>query len=53
VVERLPGEAHAEVAQVREVRGAQPAGFMDLGEEDFLGWPGRGTPALDVPLQGP
>jgi hypothetical protein len=38
---------------VREVRGTQPAGLVDLGEEDLLGRPGLGPPPPDMPLQGP
>jgi hypothetical protein len=53
VRERRPGDRHPQLGQVGEVAGAEPAGFVDLGEEDFLGWAGRGPPALDVPLQGP
>ena len=36
VRERLPGDGHAHVAHVGEVRGAQPARLMDLGEVDLL-----------------
>jgi hypothetical protein len=53
VGERLALDRHAQGVHVREVTGAQPAGFMQLGEEDFLGWPGLGPPAPNVPLQGP
>ena len=53
VGERLPLDGHAQVAHVREVAGAQPAGLVHLGEEDFLGRPGLGPPALDVSLQRP
>jgi hypothetical protein len=53
VRERRPGDGHPQLGQVREVAGAEPAGFVDLGEEDFLGRSGRGPPALDVPLQSP
>jgi hypothetical protein len=37
---------------VREVRGTQPARFVDLREEDLLGRPVQGAPLLDVPLEG-
>ncbi len=37
---------------MREVRGAEPARFVDLSEEDLLGRPVQGAPLLDVPLQG-
>jgi hypothetical protein len=53
VRERRPGDRHPQLGQVGEVAGAEPAGFVGLGEEDFLGWSRRGPPALDVPLQGP
>src|SRR4029079_16657685 len=53
VVKNLSSNGHPQVAHVREVGGAQPAGWMDLAEEDFLGWSGLGAPAVDVPLQGP
>jgi hypothetical protein len=53
VVERRPGDGHAQVAAVREVAGAQPAGVVDLGEEHLLGRPLQGAPLLDAPLQGP
>jgi hypothetical protein len=38
---------------VGEVTGAQPAGLVDLGEEDLLGRPDLSPPPPDVPLQGP
>jgi hypothetical protein len=53
VVEVLSLERHAQAAQVREVRGAQAARLVDLSEENFLGRPGRGSPAAHVTLQGP
>jgi hypothetical protein len=37
--ERLPLNGHAQLVQVTEVRGAQPARLMHLGEEHFLGRP--------------
>jgi hypothetical protein len=53
VVERRPGDGHAQVAAVREVAGAEPSGVVDLGKEHFLGRPLQGAPLLDAPLQGP
>jgi hypothetical protein len=52
VRERLAVDGHLQAAGVREVGGAQPAGFVDLAEEHLLGRPVQGTPLLDVPLQG-
>jgi hypothetical protein len=52
VRERLPLDRHAQRAHVREIRGPQPAGFVDLAEEHFLGWSGQGPPASHLPLQG-
>ena len=51
--ERLTLDRHPQVAHVREVTSAQPTGLVHLGEEDFLGGPNLGSPAADVPLQGP
>ena len=53
VGERLALDGHAQVAHVREVAGAQPAGLVHLGEEDLPGRPGLGPPPPDVPLQRP
>jgi len=51
VIEALPLDAHAQVVHHGEIGGAEPAGFMDLREEDLLGWAGAGAPAADVTLQ--
>jgi hypothetical protein len=53
VRERLAGNRHAQVGQVREVRRAQSAGQMLLREEHLLIRPARGPPMFDPPLQGP
>jgi hypothetical protein len=53
VVEALPLDAHAQVVHHGEIGGAEPPGLMNLGEEDFLGRTGTGTPATDVALQRP
>jgi hypothetical protein len=52
VVERLAGDGHSQTGHVREVGGAQPAGRVDLGEEDFLRRTVGGPPGLDPPLEG-
>jgi len=53
VRERLAGNCHAQIGQVREVRSAQPAGQMLLREEHLLVRPARGSPMFDPPLQRP
>jgi len=53
VLEALAGYGHAQLGHVREVRRGQPAGFMHLAEEYFLGRSRRGPPAPHLPLQGP
>jgi hypothetical protein len=53
VGERLALDRHAQVAHVGKVTGTQPAGLVDLGEEDFLGRPGLAPPTPDVPLESP
>jgi hypothetical protein len=53
VVERRPGDGHAQVGAVREVTGAKPCGMVDLGEEHLPGRPLQGAPLLDAPLQSP
>lgn len=53
VLEALAGNGYAQLSHVREVRRGQPAGFMHLAEEHFLGRPRRGPPAPHLPLQGP
>jgi hypothetical protein len=45
VRKRLTLDRHAQIVHVREVRGAQPARFMHLAEEHFLG-----RPVLRLPL---
>jgi hypothetical protein len=52
VRERLAADGDLQARGVREVGGAQPARFVDLGEEDLPGRPVQGAPPLDVPLQG-
>ena len=52
VRERLTSDGHLQAGRVREVRGTQAAGFVDLAEEDFLGRPVQGSPFFEVPLQG-
>jgi hypothetical protein len=51
--ERRAGDGHPQLGAVGEITGRQPARFVDLGEEDFLGRAGLGPPALEPPLQGP
>ena len=51
--ERLAVDRHAQLAHVREVRGAQPARQVLLREVDLLVRPARGLPVLDPPLQRP
>jgi len=53
VVERLPLDADSQLVHRGEIGGAQPAGFVDLAEEHFLGRTAARTPAADVSLQGP
>lgn len=53
VLKRLAADGHAQVVHRGEVRGAQSAGEMDLGKEDFLGWARRRPPVLHAPLQRP
>ena len=50
---RLAVDRHAQLAHVREVRGAQPARQVLLREVDLLVRPARGLPVLDPPLQRP
>jgi hypothetical protein len=52
VREGLAVDGHLQAAGVREVRGAQLAGLVDLAEEHLLGRAVQGPPLLDVPLQG-
>jgi hypothetical protein len=52
VVEALPLDGDTQVVHRGEIRGTEPAGLVDLGEEDLLGWAGSRAPATDVPLQG-
>ena len=52
VGERTPVDRHPQLRAVGEVAGGQPAGMMDLGEEDLPGWAALGPPPLDSPLQG-
>jgi hypothetical protein len=53
VVEALPLQGYAQVGQIGEIRGCQPAGLVHLGKEDFLGPSRHGPPAAYVPLQRP
>jgi len=50
VIEALSLDGDAQVVHRGEVRGAQPARFVDLGEEYFLGRAAERPPAADVPL---
>jgi hypothetical protein len=52
VIERLAVDGHPQVGHVGEVRGTQPAGRVDLGEEHLLRRPVGGPPRLDPPLEG-
>jgi hypothetical protein len=53
VRERLPRDRHAQVGQVREVRGRQPARLVHLREEHFLVRTRQRTPTLHPPLHRP
>jgi hypothetical protein len=53
VRERAAGDRHPQLVAVREVGSRQPAGVVDLGEEDLLGRAVLRPPPLDPPLQGP
>ena len=53
VVERLAEEGDAELGHAGEVTLGEPTRLMDLGEEDLLGRPFKGSPLFDPPLQGP
>ncbi len=53
VVERLPGDRHAQAAHVCEIAGAQPPRLMHLGEVDLLGRPVLRLPDPHAPLQRP
>jgi hypothetical protein len=53
VLERLTLDGHAQAAHPREVRRRQPARFVYLGEEHFLGRTVQRPPATHLPLQGP
>jgi hypothetical protein len=52
VLERLAVNRHAQIGHTREVRGAEPARYMVLREEDFLVRAVLGQPLLHAPLQG-
>jgi hypothetical protein len=53
VRKRHAAKGDAQVGAMREVGSAEPARFVDLGEEHFLGRPLHGPPLLDAPLQRP
>jgi hypothetical protein len=53
VGEGAAGDGDTQVGAVGEVGGGQPAGVVDLGEEDLLGGAALGPPLLDPPLQRP
>jgi hypothetical protein len=53
VPERLAVDGHAQVVHEREVRGAELARRMHLGEEDFLGRSTCRLPFFDASLQRP
>ena len=53
VRERLALNRHPQFVHVREVRGTQPARFMHLGEEHFLGRTVPPAPLPHAPLQRP
>ena len=53
VRERGAVDRHAKLAAMREVAGAEPAGMMDLSEEDLLGRPFESTPFPAASLQSP
>ncbi len=50
VVKRLASECDLQVVHVREVRGSQLAGPVDLIEENLLGWALGGSPRFDLAL---
>jgi hypothetical protein len=53
VREGTAGNRHPQFIAVRKVRSGQPAGVVDLSEEDLLGWALLSPPPLDPSLQGP
>ena len=52
VVEGLAVDGDFQLTAAGEVAGAEPAGVVDLVEEDLLVRAVRGAPGLDAPLQG-
>jgi hypothetical protein len=52
VIKRLAGECNPQLVHVREVRGSQLAGPVDLVEENLLGRALGGSPHFDLALQG-
>jgi hypothetical protein len=50
---RLTLNGHAQLVHVGEIRRAQPARFMHLAEEHFLGRTMRGLPLPDAPFHRP
>jgi hypothetical protein len=53
VRKRHAADGDAQIGAVRKIGSAEPARFVDLGEEYFLGRPLHGPPLLDAPLQRP
>ena len=53
VVEALSLDGHLQGIHVGEIRGPQPARFVHLAEEHFLGRPVQSPPLPDAPLQSP
>jgi hypothetical protein len=51
MVEWLPADRHLQAIHVREVRGTQPTGLMDLAEVHLPAWPLGDAPLLDPSLQ--
>jgi hypothetical protein len=52
VVEQLSRNRHLQTRHVREIRSTQPARFVHLAEEHFLGRSLRGPPEVHLALQG-
>jgi hypothetical protein len=50
MIKRLASECDPQIVHVREVRGSQLAGPVDLIEENLLGWALGGSPRFDRAL---
>jgi hypothetical protein len=52
VIKHLAANRHLQTAHVREIGSTQPARFVHLAEEHFLGRSLRGPPVVYLALQG-